>query len=185
MSELLCEGEPVEVEPKAIDVLAYLNRHHDWAITKDELIENIWKGHINLEAAITSRINLVRNAVGDTGREQAVPKRGVQFVAAAEIRGPLNDPIRPRKHQLLDLVMPFRDLSRDGAGIDQGPDRYTFAGANLKEFGSARKGSSLMDTLDLFDRINADPSLSAHYSGMPQASLCLQASDSDKTSSRI
>ncbi len=83
--ELRRSGEPVHVEPQVFDLLAHLVRNRDRVVSKDELIETIWGGRIISEAALSSRINAARRAVGDTGEDQALirtmHKRGFRFVA--------------------------------------------------------------------------------------------------------
>ncbi|WP_291295774.1 winged helix-turn-helix domain-containing protein [Elioraea sp.] len=83
--ELCRAGAPVHVEPQVFDLIAHLVRHRDRVVSKDELIDTIWGGRIISEAALSSRINAARRAVGDTGEDQAVirtvHKRGFRFVA--------------------------------------------------------------------------------------------------------
>ena len=76
---------PISVEPQVFQLLLLLIENRDRVVTKDELIEQIWDGRIVSDAAVTSRINLLRKAVGDSGSTQAVirtyAKRGYRFVA--------------------------------------------------------------------------------------------------------
>lgn len=82
--ELRREGEVVHVEPQVFDLIAHLARNRDRVVSKDELIEAIWGGRIISEAALSSRINAARRAIGDTGQDQAlirtIHKRGFRFV---------------------------------------------------------------------------------------------------------
>ncbi len=83
--ELRADGEPVAVEPQVFDVLAYLVEHRDRLVTKEELLDNVWGDRFVSESALTSRVKSARQAVGDTGRDQAVIRtvhgRGYRFVA--------------------------------------------------------------------------------------------------------
>jgi TolB-like protein/Flp pilus assembly protein TadD len=78
----------VHVEPQVFDLLVHLLRHRDRVVGKDELFDTIWQGRIVSEAALSSRINAARKAVGDDGERQevirTVHKRGFRFVAAVE-----------------------------------------------------------------------------------------------------
>ena len=78
----------VHVEPQVFDLLVHLMRHRDRVVGKDELFDTIWQGRIVSEAALSSRINAARKAVGDDGERQevirTVHKRGFRFVAAVE-----------------------------------------------------------------------------------------------------
>ena len=80
-------GQPVQLEPKAFDVLLYLIEHRDRVVSKDELLDAVWGGHYVSEAALTTALRTARRAIGDSGSEQrflrTVHRRGYQFVAAA------------------------------------------------------------------------------------------------------
>ncbi len=82
--ELRRSGDRVHVEPQVFDLLVHLLRNRDRVVSKDELLDEIWNGRIVSEAALSSRINAARKAVGDDGTRQAViktiHKRGFRFV---------------------------------------------------------------------------------------------------------
>jgi DNA-binding winged helix-turn-helix (wHTH) protein len=86
--ELRHGGVPVKLEPKAFRVLAYLIRHRDRVVTKDELIEKLWPGEFVTESALTRCIVKARQAVQDDGVAQRVIKtvhgHGFRFVAAVD-----------------------------------------------------------------------------------------------------
>jgi TolB-like protein len=88
--ELRRDGEVVHVEPQVFDLLAFLIRNRDRIVSKDEILDEIWDGRIVSEAALSSRINAARKAIGDNGNEQifirTFHKRGFRFVVdAAEL----------------------------------------------------------------------------------------------------
>jgi len=76
----------IALEPQVFDLLVYLLQNHDRVVSKDDLIAAIWQGRIVSESTLTSRINAVRKAVGDSGEEQrlirTVPRKGFRFVGA-------------------------------------------------------------------------------------------------------
>jgi TolB-like protein/DNA-binding winged helix-turn-helix (wHTH) protein len=82
--ELRRLGEAVHIEPQVFDLIVHLVRHHDRIVSKDELIETVWNGRIISEAALSSRINGARRALGDNGTDQlfirTLHKRGFRFV---------------------------------------------------------------------------------------------------------
>jgi pimeloyl-ACP methyl ester carboxylesterase/DNA-binding winged helix-turn-helix (wHTH) protein len=86
--ELSRDGELVHVEPQVFDVLAYLLQHRDRVVTKAELLEVVWGHQFVSESALTTRIKQLRQAVGDSGREQrtvlTVHGRGYRFAAPVE-----------------------------------------------------------------------------------------------------
>ena len=88
--ELRREGEVVHVEPQVFDLLTFLIRNRDRIVSKDEILDTIWDGRIVSEAALSSRINAARKAIGDSGNDQifirTFHKRGFRFVADATER---------------------------------------------------------------------------------------------------
>jgi len=82
--ELRRGATPVAVEPQVFDLLAHLVRHREHVVSRDELIGSIWGGRIVSESALSTRINAVRSAIGDSGTEQrlikTLPRKGVRFV---------------------------------------------------------------------------------------------------------
>jgi TolB-like protein/DNA-binding winged helix-turn-helix (wHTH) protein len=83
--ELRRVGESVHIEPQVFDLIVHLVRNRDRIVSKDELIEKIWNGRVISEAALSSRINGARRALGDNGNDQnfikTLHKRGFRFVA--------------------------------------------------------------------------------------------------------
>jgi TolB-like protein/DNA-binding winged helix-turn-helix (wHTH) protein len=82
--ELRRLGESVHIEPQVFDLIVHLVRNHDRIVSKDELIETVWNGRTISEAALSSRINGARRALGDNGTDQlfirTLHKRGFRFV---------------------------------------------------------------------------------------------------------
>lgn len=82
--ELRRLGEAVHIEPQVFDLIVCLVQNHDRIVSKDELIETVWNGRIISEAALSSRINGARRALGDNGADQlfirTLHKRGFRFV---------------------------------------------------------------------------------------------------------
>ncbi|MCC0006038.1 MAG: alpha/beta fold hydrolase, partial [Methylobacteriaceae bacterium] len=82
--ELRRNGEIVHIEPQVFDLLVYLAKRGDRVVDKDELFSSVWSGRFVSDAALGSRINAARVAIGDSGREQrllrTIPKRGFRFI---------------------------------------------------------------------------------------------------------
>jgi len=80
------DGAPVHLEPQVFDLLHLLAGRAGHLVTKDDLVEEIWKGRIVSDATISARINAARMAVGDTGKDQqvirTVSRRGFEMVAS-------------------------------------------------------------------------------------------------------
>ncbi len=84
--ELSQGADLVPLEPQVFDLLAYLIENRDRVVSKEDLLSAIWAGRIVSESALTTRINAVRCAIGDSGGEQRLIKtllrRGIRFVGA-------------------------------------------------------------------------------------------------------
>lgn len=82
--ELRRGGELVDIEPQVFDLLVYIVRNRDRVVSKDELLTKIWRGRVVSDSTISSRINAIRRAVGDSGEQQqfirTIPRRGIRFV---------------------------------------------------------------------------------------------------------
>jgi len=91
--EVRRDGSTLEIEPQVFDLLRFLVENPDRLITRDELFEALWKGRVVSEAALSTRIKAVRQAIGDDGREQALIRtvhgRGFRFLGAVTISEPV------------------------------------------------------------------------------------------------
>jgi DNA-binding winged helix-turn-helix (wHTH) protein/tetratricopeptide (TPR) repeat protein len=94
--ELHRAGVPQHVEPQVLEVLAYLIRHRDRLVTKQELMDQVWHDRFISDSAITSRIKAARRATGDDGERQnvirTVHSRGYRFVAEVAQAGSRPEP---------------------------------------------------------------------------------------------
>jgi TolB-like protein/Tfp pilus assembly protein PilF len=125
---LCAAGKPVSVEPLVFDLLAYLiaNRHR--VVTREELLENLWKGKVVTDAALGARLKDARKIVLDSGSRQQIIKtrhgRGYQFIAEVfesenpaptpvieELIAQADFPALPEKPSI--AVLPFTNLSDD------------------------------------------------------------------------
>jgi DNA-binding winged helix-turn-helix (wHTH) protein/pimeloyl-ACP methyl ester carboxylesterase len=89
--ELRSGERTVHVEPQVFDLLAHLIAKRDRVVSRDEIIEAVWRGRIVSDATLSSRINAARQAVGDSGKAQTVirtiPRRGFRFVGDIRDKG--------------------------------------------------------------------------------------------------
>ena len=59
----------VAVEPQVFDLLQYLIGQRARVVSKDDLLAAVWKGRIVSESTLSSRINALRRALGDSGEQ--------------------------------------------------------------------------------------------------------------------
>jgi TolB-like protein/tetratricopeptide (TPR) repeat protein len=74
----------VPAASQAIDLLTYLIRHRDRIVTKDQLVADVWEGRAVTDSALTTRLNVLRGIIGDSGQAQrlirTLPRKGFRFV---------------------------------------------------------------------------------------------------------
>jgi TolB-like protein len=124
--ELHRGGNAISVTPQVFDLLLYLLRNRQRVASKDDLIAAIWAGRIVSDAALTTRINVARSAIGDNGEEQrllkTLPRKGFRFIGAvreehgpaAALTGTIGQPSRPvlvLPDKPSIAVLPFANLS--------------------------------------------------------------------------
>jgi DNA-binding winged helix-turn-helix (wHTH) protein/tetratricopeptide (TPR) repeat protein len=123
--ELRCGASVVAMEPLTFDLLEHLIRHREHVVSRDDLIEKIWGGRIVSESALSTRINAVRSAIGDSGTEQrlikTLPRRGVRFVGEVrEERESCEAPAAPLPEQ---AALPLNgEQPHDELQVLQAPD---------------------------------------------------------------
>jgi len=102
--ELHRGADVVSVAPQVFDLLDYLIRNRERVVSKDDLIDAIWNGRIVSDAALTTRLNAARTAIGDSGEEQrlikTLPRKGFRFVG----------PLRPEARQPPTIRVNRRNL---------------------------------------------------------------------------
>src|SRR5882757_3204112 len=126
--ELKRGSELIATGPKVFDLLLFLVRNREQVVTRDDLLHSVWGGRIVSESTLTSHINAVRKAIGDTGKEQrlirTVSRRGLRFVGQIEeqelpagmpvttpdIAGEKLTPVLSLPDSPSIAVLPFRNL---------------------------------------------------------------------------
>jgi len=127
--ELKRGPELIATGPKVFDLLLFLIQNREQVVSRDDLLHSVWGGRIVSESTLTSHINAVRKAIGDTGKEQrlirTVSRRGLRFVgkieeqelpasiAAPNIAGEKLAPVLALPDSPSIAVLPFRNLSGD------------------------------------------------------------------------
>ncbi|MGY8662659.1 winged helix-turn-helix domain-containing protein [Bradyrhizobium sp. UFLA05-109] len=127
--ELRRGDDVVPTAPQVFDLLDYLICNRARVVSKDDLVNAIWKGRIVSEAALTTRLNAARSAIGDTGEEQrlikTLPRKGFRFIGTVREEnlhsGATGISVRPTGSAEAALppdrpsiaVLPFENMSDD------------------------------------------------------------------------
>jgi DNA-binding winged helix-turn-helix (wHTH) protein len=95
----------VPLAPKVFETLLVLIDNRERALTKDELLKQLWGDTVVEEGGLTRNISILRKALGEKPDEHqyviTLPTRGYQFVATVQEVGE-NGGLRRRR--------PFRRL---------------------------------------------------------------------------
>lgn len=148
--ELTHGTEPVAVGPQVFDLLLHLVQNRTRVVSKDELLDVVWAGRTVSESTLTSHINAVRKAIGDSGGAQrlvrTIARKGFRFVGdVVELRRagmadspgnagshidkePANNPAPIDRPSI--AVLPFLNLSDD-------PEQDYFADGIVEDIISA------------------------------------------------
>ena len=77
-------SDAVAIGPQVFDLLLYLVDNRAHVVSKDDVLDAVWAGRIVSESTLTSHINAVRKAIGDSGETQhlirTVARKGFRFV---------------------------------------------------------------------------------------------------------
>jgi adenylate cyclase len=141
--ELHRGADVVSVAPQVFDLLDYLIRNRERVVSKDDLINAVWNGRSVSDAALTTRLNVARSAIGDSGEEQrlirTLPRKGFRFVGRVretqEDAGSNPGEAAPESALALPdkpsiAVLPFANMSGD-------PEQEYFADGMVEEITTA------------------------------------------------
>ncbi len=134
--ELMRGQNAIVLAPQVFDLLAYLIRHRERVISKDELIDAIWDGRAVSDAALTTRVYVARTAIGDSGRGQRYIKtfarRGVRFIAQVD---EINESPNKRSPAKLTTCRPLLPLRAQQPSICVHAFRYLYPDRSITLLG--------------------------------------------------
>lgn len=86
--ELQRDGVRVLLKPKAFQLLEFLFVNRDRVVSKTEIFETVWRGRFVSDGALTTAVNDLRRALGDTSKQHEIIRtiygQGLRFVAEVE-----------------------------------------------------------------------------------------------------
>ncbi len=87
--QIVGRGISTRIDPKTVDVLIYLAKHKRELVTRDQLMNSVWKGRYVTETQISKRIAEIRHALDDSEiprrHIETLPKRGYRLICDATI----------------------------------------------------------------------------------------------------
>ncbi|MFZ5890853.1 MAG: winged helix-turn-helix domain-containing protein [Myxococcota bacterium] len=84
---LLIEGRERQLQPLLFDLLAYLIRHRERVVPKDELLATLWDGATVTDGSLQRAVSQLRTVLRDGGLEHAIQtyaRRGYRFSETPE-----------------------------------------------------------------------------------------------------
>ena len=120
LRQIQADGELVEAQPKAFDLLVYLIENRDRVVDKDELLEQLWSGTIVSDSALTQIVRKARSLAGDDGNRQdvirTIQRHGFRFVAVVQAQIGESSAGAAQANATAEpsvAVLPFADMSPD------------------------------------------------------------------------
>ncbi|MBX3724896.1 MAG: winged helix-turn-helix domain-containing protein [Xanthomonadales bacterium] len=83
--ELRVAGLPVEVERRALEVLACLLQRAGEVVGKDELLDTVWAGRVTVEKVLANAVAKLRRALGEANAAQIVTQARVGYRLAGPV----------------------------------------------------------------------------------------------------
>ena len=90
-NETVRNGETLHIEPKSMEILAYLIARRGEVVSRDELLNQVWPDvHVG-DDSLTAAIIKIRRALADDARDpqyvETIPKRGYRLIAPVRESG--------------------------------------------------------------------------------------------------
>lgn len=89
------EHDTVRIEPMVSELLTYFCQHQKQIISKEQLINDVWRGRFVSDNTVSKLITKLRKALADDARNPqyivTLPKRGYRFVATATLLEQVTD----------------------------------------------------------------------------------------------
>jgi TolB-like protein/Flp pilus assembly protein TadD len=131
--ELLLRGRPVQMAPRAFDLLQVLVRRPGDLVMKDEMLAAVWPGTIVEENNLHVQASAVRKVLAEGDQHGrylvTVPGRGYRFTAkVSPVRHTIEATVVPGKPSI--VVLPFTNLSSD-------PEQEYFADGIVEDITTA------------------------------------------------
>ena len=186
--ELTRGSEAVAIGPQVFDLLVYLVQNREHVVSKDDLLDAVWGGRIVSESTLTSHINAVRKAIGDSGEEQrlvrTIARKGFRFVGEVREADASDGVTSPKTEPATsdETVCACADPSRqavDRRPAVPEPERRPRAGILRRRRGGGHHHRAVAHSLAVRDRAQFELHLQGprrgREAGRPRAGRALRA----------
>lgn len=116
--EILRDGRPMAVEPQVLELLIALVEQRERVVSKDALLEKVWKRRIVSDTTLSSRIKSARQVIGDDGTRQdlirTIHGRGFRFVGEVTVTPGSPAPAPPAPAVPVATERPATHYARSG-----------------------------------------------------------------------
>lgn len=85
---LLCDGQPLALEPKPFDLLMHLIGRAGELVSKQELFDHVWSGRAVTDSVLTRSVNKLRVALGDGDGQLLQTVHGYGYCLHCTVRRP-------------------------------------------------------------------------------------------------
>lgn len=106
---LLCDDKPIKLTPKAFETLTVLIRNRGRLVTKDEIINEVWRDTFVEEGSLTRNISVLRKIFAPHNYIETVPRRGYRFLC--RLKDETSDASVQARDRPCIAVLPFRLLN--------------------------------------------------------------------------
>lgn len=157
--ELRVNGQEVELERKALEVLRLLLHRAGEVVTKDDLLQAVWPSRILSESVLAKCISRVRDALGDDTQALIKTVHGYGYRLATPVRVEARTTTAPPRPALRMLLVEDHELFRAGIKLLL---------ADLAESVTFAEASNCPEALALAERERFDiVLLDFHLPGLP------------------
>jgi TolB-like protein len=142
--ELLYKNTPKKIEPRVFKLLTFMLENPCRVLSRDELVNAVWKARVISDSAISTTINAARCAIGDTGSKQkyikTVSGSGYRFIAKFSCQENTVQKTQS-KHTLTIPTTPFVEHKQPSLEPLEFPDKPSIAVMNFVDRGASEKGT--------------------------------------------
>jgi DNA-binding winged helix-turn-helix (wHTH) protein len=106
VGEIRLRGRSNRVEPRLLSVLNHLALRRGQVVSRQELLDAVWRGDASGDESLTQAISALRRALGESARSprylQTIPKTGYRLIA--DVPSPASKGAAPSRSMLLTTM---------------------------------------------------------------------------------